>query len=262
MDYEHVRWERDGALGILVMHRPEALGAWTLPMGEELIDCLSREAADPEVRAVVITGEGRGFCTGLDLRAGFDLRADGSADLQPELNTYHGVVRAAYTLPKPVVAAVNGAAFGVGVSLAIACDLVLAAESAVFSLSFVKIGLTPDGGSTLTIPTAIGKARAMQMAMLGERVDARTALDWGLINAVHPDGELRDAAIALGRELANGPTRSYAAMKACFAKTLSDRFEDQLNLEAFFQNQLSSTNDFQAAVAAFSRKETPTFTGS
>jgi 2-(1,2-epoxy-1,2-dihydrophenyl)acetyl-CoA isomerase len=261
MTYEHVTWERRGALGLLTMNRPGALNAWILPMGEELIRCLSTEARDPEVRAVLITGEGRGFCAGLDLKAGLDERADGTADLQPELNTYHGVVRAVRALEVPVVAAVNGPAMGVGVSLATACDLVLAGESALFSLSFVHIGLTPDGGSTLSVPWMVGKARAMQMAMLGERVDGRTAAEWGLANAVHPDEELMPAALALAERLAAGPTQSYAAMKDCFNRTVFKGFDDQLNLEAFHQNRLSGTADFQGAVAAFAAKQTPTFTG-
>lgn len=261
MAYEHLTWERRGALGVLTMDRPAALNAWILPMGRELIDCLRGEARDPEVRAVVITGAGRGFCAGLDLRAGLDERSDGAADLQPELNTYHGVVRAVRELTVPVVAAVNGPAMGVGVSLATACDLVLAGESALFCLSFVKIGLTPDGGSTLSVPWMVGKARAMQMAMLGERVDGRTAAEWGLANAVHADDELMPAALALGERLADGPTESYAAMKDCFNRTVFDRFDDQLNLEAFHQNRLSATEDFRGAVAAFADKREPTFAG-
>jgi 2-(1,2-epoxy-1,2-dihydrophenyl)acetyl-CoA isomerase len=261
MTYDHCTWEIDAGLGVLTMTREKALNAWTLPMGEELIDCLRVRAAAAEVRAVMITGAGRGFAAGLDLRAGFSERADGTADLQPELNTYHGVVRAMRALEKPVITAVNGPAFGVGCSLAAASDLVVAAESAVFSLSFVAIGLTPDGGSTLTVPAAVGKARAMQMAMLGERLDARTALEWGLVNYVVADAELMDFARALGRRLAAGPTRSFAAMKACFNATIYARFEDQLNLEARWQNELSGTSDFAGAVEAFSRKAAPTFTG-
>ena len=165
------------------------------------------EAADESVRAVLITGAGRGFSSGADLKAGFDPHPDdGKPDVRKELHElYHPVIAGVRRLEKPVVAAVNGPAVGIGCSLALACDLILAAESAFFGLAFVNIGLMPDGGSTLFVPAAVGKARAFQMALLGERVPAQQALDWGLVNYVHPDDRLMDEAEALVEQLAHGP---------------------------------------------------------
>ena len=148
---------------------------------------------------MIITGAGRGFSSGADLKAGFDPHPDdGLPDIRKELDgLYHPIIAGVRRLEKPVVAAVNGPAVGIGASLAFACDLVLAAESAYFGLAFVNIGLMPDGGSTLFVPAAVGKARAFQMALLGERVPADRALEWGLVNYVHPDDRLMDEANAL-----------------------------------------------------------------
>jgi 2-(1,2-epoxy-1,2-dihydrophenyl)acetyl-CoA isomerase len=165
-------------------------------------------------------------------------------------------------LEKPVVAAVNGPAVGIGLSLALACDLILAAESAFFGLAFVNIGLMPDGGSTLFVPAAVGKARAFQMAMLGERIDAQRALDWGLINAVHGDDRLMDEAGALVEQLAAGPTRSYAGTKKALNRMLYPDMTGQLDLEAELQHALARSKDFQEGVGAFIQKREPQFSGS
>src|SRR5207237_9141427 len=164
---------------------------------------------------VLSAGAGRGFSSGADLKAGFDPHPDdGRPDVKKELhNVYHPAIAGIRRLPKPVVAAVNGPAVGIGCSLALACDLVLAAESAFFGLAFVNIGLMPDGGSTLFVPAAVGKSRAFQMALLGERVPAETALDWGLVEWVDPDDRLIYEAEALAARLARGPARSDAVSK-------------------------------------------------
>src|SRR4051795_12269279 len=189
-----VIWQQDGPIGRITLNRPETINAWTADFGKELVDTVDLAAADDSVRAVLITGAGRGFSSGADLKSGFEPHPDdGRPNLRKELDEiYHPVITAVRELPKPIVAAVNGPAVGIGASLAFACDLVLAAESAYFGLAFVNIGLMPDGGSTALVPAAVGKARAFQMALLGERVPAQTALDWGLINQVHPDEKLMD----------------------------------------------------------------------
>jgi 2-(1,2-epoxy-1,2-dihydrophenyl)acetyl-CoA isomerase len=175
---------------------------------------------------------------------------------------YHPIIRGIREMPKPVVAAVNGAAAGIGLSLALACDLILAAESAYIMLAFVNIGLVPDGGSSLLVPSRVGFARAAEMAMLGERVGARQALDWGLINQVWPDGELASRSTELLARLADGPTRSYAGTKRQLNSWLYQRMEEQLELEAQIQQEMAGSGDFAEGVMAFAEKRKARFTGS
>jgi 2-(1,2-epoxy-1,2-dihydrophenyl)acetyl-CoA isomerase len=171
------------------------------------------------------------------------------------------VIAGVWRLPKPVIAAVNGPAVGIGCSLALACDLVLAAESAFFGLAFVNIGLMPDGGSTLFVPAAVGKARAFQMAMLGERVEAERALEWGLVNFVHPDDALLGEAESLAAKMAAGPTLSYAGSKEALNRMLYPDLDAQLDLEAEIQHKLARSKDFMEGVSAFVEKRDAAFQG-
>jgi 2-(1,2-epoxy-1,2-dihydrophenyl)acetyl-CoA isomerase len=262
MSYETVKWEQEGGVGRITLDRPETMNAWTDRFGRELGEVVNERAADPSVRAVLITGAGRGFSSGADLKAGFEPAEDGMPDIAKELNDlYHPIMTGLRRLEKPVVAAVNGPAVGIGASLAFACDLVLAAESAYFGLAFVNIGLMPDGGSTLFVPAAVGKARAFQLALLGERVDAVKALDWGLINFVHADNRLLDEAGALVERLAAGPTQSYASSKRALNRMLYPDLDAQLSLEADLQHALARTRDFEEGVVAFVEKREPAFQG-
>jgi 2-(1,2-epoxy-1,2-dihydrophenyl)acetyl-CoA isomerase len=264
MNDKTVIWEVSEGVGRITLNRPDSLNAWTAEFGAELRDIIAGPAAEDDVRAVLITGSGRGFSSGADLKAGFDAHPeDGRPDVKKELHhVYHPAIAGIRRLPKPVVTAVNGPAVGIGCSLALAGDLVMAAESAYFGLAFVNIGLMPDGGSTLFVPAAVGKARAFQMALLGERVPAERALDWGLVNWVHPDDRLLPEAEALAAKLAKGPTRSYAGSKQALNKMIYPDLDGQLDLEAEIQHDLARTEDFLEGVGAFVEKREAAFTGS
>jgi 2-(1,2-epoxy-1,2-dihydrophenyl)acetyl-CoA isomerase len=261
MAEETVKLDRADGAARITLNRPDSLNAWNELFGLELREAVASVAADDAVRAVLITGAGRAFSSGADLRE--QRAADGEApDLSARLReVYHPILLEIREMPKPVVAAVNGPAAGIGCSLALACDLVLAAESAFFLLAFINIGLVPDGGSTAIIPARVGAARAAEMALLGERVPAPTALEWGLINRVVPDSELEGAADALLGHLAGGPTRAYANAKRLLNRTLYPDFAGQLDAEAEAQREQGRSADFIEGVLAFAEKRPPRFTG-
>jgi 2-(1,2-epoxy-1,2-dihydrophenyl)acetyl-CoA isomerase len=252
---------REGVMTI-ELNRPDSLNAWDQALGEELLAAVREAASDAEVRAVVVTGAGRAFSSGADLKAGFEPTPGGAPDVRTRLTQrYHPIITGIRRMPKPVVAAVNGPAVGIGCSLALACDLVLAAESAYFLLAFVNIGLVPDGGSSVLLPERVGFARAAEMAMLGERVPAAQALEWGLVNRVVPDAELAGAARALAERLAAGPTASYAGSKRQLNAWRFARMEEQLELEASIQQEMAGSGDFREGVQAFLERRSPRFQG-
>jgi 2-(1,2-epoxy-1,2-dihydrophenyl)acetyl-CoA isomerase len=260
-----VNLHRDGGAATIELNRPEALNAWNGALGDELLDAVRSVAEDDAVRAVVITGAGRAFSSGADLRdlSGRESRTpEGHIDVRRVLNErYHPIITTIRTMPKPVLAAVNGPAVGIGLSLALAADLVVAAESAYLVLAFVNIGLVPDGGSSLFVPTRVGLARAAEMAMLGERVTAAQALEWGLVNRVVPDADFADEVARLRDRLATGPTRSYAGTKRQLNHWLYARMEEQLALEADVQQEMVASGDFAEGVAAFIEKRQAAFGG-
>lgn len=247
------------------LNRPEVLNAWNAQFGADLLAALKGAAEDDAVRAVIITGAGRAFSSGADLKdvSGGEATAEGAPDIYRMLTErYHPIMYAIREMPKPVLAAVNGAAAGIGCSLALCCDLILASESAYFLLAFVNIGLVPDGGSSLFVPTRAGMARATEMAMLGERVPAAQALEWGLINRVVPDAKLTEEATALAARLAAGPTRSYAGTKRQLNNWLFARMAEQLELEAQIQQEMAGSEDFLEGALAFAQKRPARFSGS
>jgi 2-(1,2-epoxy-1,2-dihydrophenyl)acetyl-CoA isomerase len=246
------------------LNRPDRLNAWSHELSADLLKILREVAADDRVRAVMLTGAGRAFCAGADLKDGLAAArdADGQIDTKSTLVTwYHPIVTAIREMPKPVVTAVNGPAAGAGLSLALAGDLVVAKESAYFQLAFVNIGLVPDGGASLFVPSRIGFARAAEMALLGDPVTAAKAVDIGLINAAWPDDEFATRADDLLERLSNGPTRSYAGSKRELNHWLYSRMPEHLELEARIQGELGGSRDFHEGVAAFLEKRKAAFTG-
>src|SRR5271169_3010477 len=254
---------RDGAATV-ELNRPEVLNAWNGQLGDDLRAAFEQIAGDDEIRAVLLTGAGRAFSSGADLKdvgGGFTTE-DGRPDVYRTLTErYHPIMKSIRELPKPVVAAVNGPAVGIGCSLALCCDLILAAESAYFLLAFVNIGLVPDGGSSLFVPTRIGMARATELSMLGERLPAAQALDWGLINRVVADATLREEAATLAGRLAAGPTRSYAGTKRLVNSWMFARMDEQLELEARIQQEMAGNEDFLEGALAFVEKRPARFFG-
>jgi 2-(1,2-epoxy-1,2-dihydrophenyl)acetyl-CoA isomerase len=259
--HETIDLTRDGSAARILLNRPEALNAWNEQFGRDLLDAVTTVSADDSIRALLITGAGRGFSSGADLK---EQRSDGDGvpDLSARLKqVYHPIITGLREMPKPAIAAVNGPAVGIGCSLALACDLIVAAESAYFLLAFVNIGLIPDGGSTAFLPARVGYARAAEMAMLGERVPAEQALDWGLINRIVPDEDLDDAGDALLQLLAHGPTSSYAGSKRLLNRRMYGDLAGQLDAEAEAQSEQGQSQDFIEGVLAFVEKRPPNFTG-
>jgi 2-(1,2-epoxy-1,2-dihydrophenyl)acetyl-CoA isomerase len=245
------------------LNRPHALNAWNAQFGDDLLAAVTGAASGDDVRAILITGAGRAFSSGADLK---DISTDTTPEGRPDVyktltERYHPIMQTIREMPKPVVAAVNGPAVGIGCSLALCCDLILAAESAYFLLAFVNIGLVPDGGSSLFLPTRVGMARATELSMLGERLPAARALEWGLINRVLPDASLLDEAGALAAGLAAGPTRSYAGTKRQLNNWLYSRMGEQLELEAQIQQEMAGSEDFLEGAMAFAQKRPARFAG-
>jgi 2-(1,2-epoxy-1,2-dihydrophenyl)acetyl-CoA isomerase len=264
--YETVNLLRRGTAAKIELNRPDRLNAWNRQFGYDLLAAVQAVADDAEVRAVTITGAGRAFSSGADLKdmgSQDDRTPEGHPDVRTTLTErYHPIITGIRRMPKPVLAAVNGPAVGIGCSLALACDLIVAAESAYFLLAFVNIGLVPDGGSSLFVPARAGKARAFEMALLGERVPAPTALDWGLINRVYPDDRFAEESESLVTSLAEGPTRSYAGSKRQLNNRIYWGMDEQLELEADIQQEMAASGDFVEGVTAFVEKRPARFAGS
>jgi len=256
------RGASNGAALRIVLDRPDRMNAWDKQLGSDLLAAIELAAADPGIRAVTITGAGRAFSSGADLRAGFDPRPDGRPDVGSALRErYHPIITGVRRMPKPVLAAVNGPAVGIGCSLALACDLVAAPESAYLLLAFVNIGLVPDGGSSVFVPARAGAGRAATMAMLGERVPAAQANAWGLVDVVTSDDSFAAEVDALEERLATGPTRSYAASKAQLNARVYANLDEQLELEASLQQEMAGSGDFAEGVTAFLERRAPRFAG-
>lgn len=258
---QKVKYELDGRVARIVMNDPATLNALDPLMAGELSAAFDRAAG--EARCALLSGEGRGFCSGANLSQP-DRHVDhkGQVDAGHLLEQrYNPLILMLRELPIPIVTAVNGVAAGIGCSLALMGDLILAGESAYFLQAFRRIGLVPDGGATYVLPRLIGRARAMEMALLGEKLAAAKALEWGLINFCAPDGELVDAALARARELAEGPTRALALTRKLIWGSGDASLEQQLWQERLAQREAGHSADFIEGVSAFTQKRTAKFSG-
>jgi 2-(1,2-epoxy-1,2-dihydrophenyl)acetyl-CoA isomerase len=255
---------RHNAVLTLTLHRPKALNSFTTAMHVELLAALNQAASDASVRCVVLTGAGRGFCAGQDLAdpaAAPNLDGGPATDLGALIDRYYRpLVQRLRNMPVPVVAAVNGVAAGAGANVALNCDLVIAAQSANFIQAFSKIGLIPDAGGSWLLPRLVGRARALGLAMLGDKLPAEQAQQMGLIWQCVPDAELAAQAQALAERLAGLPTRALAATRQVMDACGEMNMDQALVAEATLQGQLGSAHDYLEGVGAFMQKRTPVFT--
>ena len=259
--YETILVERIGGIANVALNRPKKLNAFDATMHEELYAALDSAAADDGVRCVVLRGEGRGFSAGADL-AQIIAGADGDPDLGEYLrNTYSRLVRRMVSMQKPVVASLHGPVYGAGVGIALACDLRVAAESAKFSVTFIKIGLMPDAGVSFFLPRVVGLGRALEMSMLGDPVEADEALRTGLVNRVVPDEELAEETAALASRLAAMPTAALGRTKEALYASFEGDLETGLEREAEGQTFCGYTADHKEGVEAFFEKREARFTG-
>jgi 2-(1,2-epoxy-1,2-dihydrophenyl)acetyl-CoA isomerase len=259
---DSVRWDLNGAVATITLNRPDARNALTTEMKTALLAALKRAGSSPEVRAVVLTGAGPGFCTGQDLREHASLLEGEPGQVMDTVREhYNPIVLTIRSMPKPVIAAVNGVAAGAGAGLAFACDLRVAAQAATFLMAFARVGLAADTGASWTMQRLAGIGRAAELLMLAEPITASRALEFGLVNSVVEDAALPAAASTLADRLAAGPTAAYAGIKAQLDYAAAHGLTETLQQEADIQAGLGRTEDHQAATLAFARKQTPTFQG-
>lgn len=262
MSYQNINYEVSDGVAILTLNRPDTLNSFTQAMHEEVRAAMTDVRNDTTVRCLLLTGAGRGFCAGQDLNDR-SVKADQAApDLGDSVErNYNPLIRSIMTLDKPVICAVNGVAAGAGASLALACDIVLAAKSASFVQAFSKIGLVPDSGGTWNLPRAVGMPRAKALALLAGKLKAEKAESWGMIWAAVDDEDLMSEALEMAKHLATQPTKGLATIKKLLNESYSNPLHQQLELEKSAMRMLGQSHDYKEGVAAFMEKRTPNFKG-
>jgi 2-(1,2-epoxy-1,2-dihydrophenyl)acetyl-CoA isomerase len=263
MAYEQLIVNLDGGVATVRLNYPDKLNALSTTLSNELVECMTQLRDDASVRAIVLTGEGRGFCVGADLGALQEPYLKGE---RPKLSTflrggYNRIIPLFTDTPKPVIAAINGVAAGAGLSLALACDVRIASEASSYTMAFVKIGLVPDSGASYLLPRTVGMAEAIRLSIAGERITAAEAHRIGLVHDVVPADRCLPAAHELASQLAELPTTAIALTKRLFRDAARGTLEDALELEAEVQDQAAATDDHIEGVLAFLEKRSPNFTG-
>lgn len=262
MDYQNIIAEEKNGVGYLTFNRPKALNSFNVDMHREVAEVLNLWTKNPDVRCVVISGEGRGFCAGQDLG---DRVVDPNAeapDLGYSIETYYNpLIKMIVNMPKPVICAVNGVAAGAGANIALACDLVIAAKSANFVQAFCRLGLVPDSAGTWFLPRAVGHARAMGLTLLGDKLPAETAKEWGMIWDVVEDAELKEKVTELAERLAKQPTFGLSLIKKAIHQSSNNTFDEQVLLERDLQRIAGRSEDYREGVQAFMNKREPNFKG-
>ncbi|MEQ1344997.1 MULTISPECIES: 2-(1,2-epoxy-1,2-dihydrophenyl)acetyl-CoA isomerase PaaG [Acinetobacter] len=262
MDYQNIIAEEKNGVGYLTFNRPKALNSFNVDMHREVAEVLNQWTKNPDVRCVVISGEGRGFCAGQDLG---DRVVDPNAeapDLGYSIETYYNpLIKTIVNMPKPVICAVNGVAAGAGANIALACDLVIAAKSANFVQAFCRLGLVPDSAGTWFLPRAVGHARAMGLTLLGDKLPAETAKEWGMIWDVVEDAELKAKVTELAERLAKQPTFGLSLIKKAIHQSSNNTFDEQMLLERDLQRIAGRSEDYREGVQAFMNKREPNFKG-
>lgn len=262
----HLEVSQQDAIATITMNRPESRNALSLEMRSQLNDALHDIERDDSIRCVVLTGAGEHFMAGGDVKGMAEsVTTKSSEEIRKEfmlrIHDLHPIMFAMRRMPKPIIASCRGAAAGAGVSIALACDLVIAADDAFFTLAYCKIGTSPDGSSSFHLPRAVGIKKAMEIALLGDRFGAQEAKDMGMINFVVPNKDLEEEANKLATRLANGPSRALGNTKALFYRSLESEFESQLQAEAEYFSDSASGPDFKEGVTAFVEKRAAVFTG-
>ena len=262
MAYDHIVYESRGGVGRLTLNRPDRLNSFNDAMHAEVRDALAAARGDASVRVLLLTGAGRGFCAGQDLSDRAVAPGGAPVDLGASIErNYKPLVLALRSMPVPTVCAVNGVAAGAGANLALACDIVVATRSASFIQAFCRIGLVPDSGGTYWLPRLVGTARAIALAMLGDKVSAEQAAAWGMIWQAVDDAAFGEAVEKLLAQLAAAPTKGLVATRRAIHASSSNALEAQLDLERDLQRELGYGEDYREGVAAFVEKRAPRFTG-